>query len=72
MHLLVPSDTLQLLSFIYINCCVAYIIDCCSRTIEINVPIWYLFYHVYGLVQDCSISIADALEMLQSCTKQSI
>ena len=26
---------------------------------------------VYGLVQDCSISIANALEILQSCTKPS-
>ena len=25
-----------------------------------------------GLVQDCSISIANALEILQSCTKPSI
>ena len=28
----------------------------------------YIPYHVDGLVQDCSISMADALEMLQSCT----
>ena len=25
--------------------------------------------HIDGLEQDCSISIADALEILQSCTK---
>ena len=25
--------------------------------------------HVHGLVQDCSNSIANALELLQSCTK---
>ena len=30
------------------------------------------FYHINGLVQDCSISIAKALEILQSCTKPSI
>ena len=28
--------------------------------------------HFDGLVQDCSISIANALEILQSCTKPSI
>ena len=28
--------------------------------------------HLLGLVQDCSISIANALEILQSCTKPSI
>ena len=29
-------------------------------------------YHVDGLVQDCSNSIANALELLQSCTKSSV
>ena len=29
-------------------------------------------YNLDGLVQDCSISIANALEILTSCTKQSI
>ena len=29
-------------------------------------------FHIDGLVQDCSISIANALEILQSCTKPSI
>ena len=28
--------------------------------------------HIEGLVQDCSISIANAMEILQSCTKPSI
>ena len=28
--------------------------------------------HIDGLVQDCSNSIADALELLQSCTKPSL
>ena len=28
--------------------------------------------YIGGLVQDCSISIANALEILQSCTKPSI
>ena len=27
--------------------------------------------HVNGLVQDCSISIANAVEVLQACTKSS-
>ena len=26
------------------------------------------YEHIHGLVQDCSISSADALEILQSCT----
>ena len=30
------------------------------------------YRHVDGLMQDCSISIANALEILQSCTKPSI
>ena len=29
-------------------------------------------YYIYGLVQDCSNSIAKALELLQSCTNPSI
>ena len=29
-------------------------------------------YHIDGLVQACSNSIADALELLQSCAKPSI
>ena len=28
--------------------------------------------HIDGLLQDCSNSIANALELLQSCTKPSI
>ena len=30
------------------------------------------YYHIDGFVQDCSNSIANALELLQSCTKPSI
>ena len=30
------------------------------------------FYHIDGLVQDCSISIALAMEIMQSCTKPMI
>ena len=30
------------------------------------------YYNIDGLVQDCSNSIANALELLQSCTKPSI
>ena len=33
---------------------------------------WGLMIHISGLVQDCSISIANALEILQSCTNPSI
>ena len=34
----------------------------------------YMFIYIYidGLVQDCSNSIANELELLQSCTKPSI
>ena len=30
------------------------------------------WYHIYGLTEDCSISIANALEILQSCRKPSV
>ena len=33
---------------------------------------WFHVTHAKGLVQDCIISIPDALEILQSCTKPSI
>ena len=32
----------------------------------------WLYNHIDGTVQDCSISIANAMEILQSCTKPSI
>ena len=32
----------------------------------------YSMHDIDGLVQDCSNSIADALELLQSCTKPSL
>ena len=32
----------------------------------------HMYVYIDGLVQDCSISIANALEILQSCTKPSI
>ena len=35
-------------------------------------PIYQPWEHINGLVQDCSNSIANALELLQSCTKPSI
>ena len=38
-----------------------------TRTNDGQVLIW----HIDGLVQDCSISIANALELLQSCAKPS-
>ena len=33
---------------------------------------WDSIQYIDGLVQDCSISIANAMEILQSCTKSSI
>ena len=57
----------------------------CSLTLSYPFPKWCLMIsenvffinqrgenHVDGLVQDCSISSANALEILQSCTKLSI
>ena len=46
---------------------------------ESNTPYWNYFIqkysspqYIHGLVQGCSISIASAMEILQSCTKPSI
>ena len=33
---------------------------------------WVSEWYLYGLMQNCSISIAKALEILQSCTKPSV
>ena len=43
-------------------------------TVKSNHPqfIWLCEQYIDGLVQDCSISSANALEILQSCTKTSI
>ena len=48
--------------------------------ITISLPVYtyniyiyqYAIYHIDGLVQDCSNSIANTLKLLQSCTKPSI
>ena len=48
---------------------------CTNLLIHLGVVIAQSFmsrYYIDGLVQDCSNSIANALELLQSCTKQSI
>ena len=37
-----------------------------------NLRPWYDWLYIDGLVQDCCNSIANALELLQSCTKPSI
>ena len=36
------------------------------------VVVMFLLGHANGLVQDCSNSIANALELLQSCTEPSM
>ena len=42
-------------------------------TIIHKLPPYVIYiYHIDGLVQDCSNSIANALELLQSCAKASI
>ena len=49
-----------------------------TRVVTLTPPLPYLAvffilsWNINGLVQDCSISSADALEILQSCTKPSI
>ena len=35
---------------------------------SLDKQLWW-YNHINGLVQDCSISIGNALEVLQSCTK---
>ena len=46
---------------------------CIYWYIIINMYVWYkLVADINGLVQVCSISIANALEILESCTKPSI
>ena len=44
----------------------------CTYSHAWNWNLWILTYHLDGLMQDCSNSIANALELLQSCTKPSI
>ena len=39
---------------------------------NIYIELWDVIIHVDGLVQCCSISIAYAMEILQSCTKPSV
>ena len=39
---------------------------------KVNGNVIFLWSYFNGLMQDCSISSADALEILQSCTKPSI
>ena len=44
-----------------------------SRGREVSLPlVIFEVLHISGLFQDCSDSIANALELLLSCTKQSI
>ena len=43
----------------------------CSEN-KSNQKIHLTLYNIFGLVQDCSISIPNALEILQHCTKQAI
>ena len=50
---------------------------CCTMIISLlEIAFWTWNYswikHINGLVQDCSNSIANALELLQSCSKPSI
>ena len=54
------DDSIRLTEWVYGTASIVSDICCC------------LFYHVHSLVQDCSISIVNALEIVQSCTKPSI
>ena len=49
--------------------CIQY--KCHLQEIEVNNQFLNINY-IYGLVQDCSNSIANAMELLQSCTKPSV
>ena len=40
--------------------------------VKIYDAVYLIGLHVNGLVQDCCISIADALKIPQSCTKSSV
>ena len=50
------------------------LVCCRSRTImtKMNIAVMLCKCCIEGLVQDCSNSIANALELLQSCTKPSV
>ena len=45
--------------------------NCIIASLSVK-PHWRTRLNIDGFVQDCSISIANALEILQSCTKPSI
>ena len=44
-------------------------LNCCPNEIYCLVHVKYIIVYIDGLVQDCSISSALAMEMLQSCTE---
>ena len=46
--------------------------SCKERSFNLLLVIFFKEMHVDGLVQDCSNSIANTLELLQSCTKPSM
>ena len=45
--------------------------DAYLNTQDINPQVVFDILHINALVQDCSISITNALQILQSCTKPS-
>ena len=45
---------------------------CSSQGVDVSLSHTAIFHYIDGLVQDCSNSIANTLELLQSCTKPSI
>ena len=48
------------------------IVGCNYTSIPVDLIIGSLQLHFDGLVQDCSNTIANTVELLQSCTKLSI
>ena len=54
------------------SCCVVYIEDCLIAKHGCIYNTGLMNHHINGLVQDCSISRALALQILRSCTKPSI
>ena len=76
------TGILSLTSWPHINCMCCLILSFSIFNYPINVTDSYHMilnsnllksvFHIDGLVQDCSIAAANALEILQSCTKRSI
>ena len=63
---------IALLSDLHINIMLWYFLRIYWQYTIVYIFSWFLYHYIDGLVQDCSISSALAMEILQSCTKPSI